>query len=91
MRLSSRGGKQAKAKEETTRGTAGCSHGDQSFWLIHGVKYDLTTFMREHPGGEWPLLATKNLDCTLLFESSHLFIAREKLEKMRARQRKLLL
>eukprot|EP00392_Amoebophrya_sp_AT5.2_P000026 g26.t1 len=51
-------------------------------WTIYGRKYDLTKFMESHPGGKWPLTLTKNSDCTILFESYHPFVPRDKLEKM---------
>ncbi|CAD7928804.1 unnamed protein product [Amoebophrya sp. A120] len=51
-------------------------------WTIYGKQYDLTKFMASHPGGSWPLILTKNSDCTILFESYHTFISRDKLDKM---------
>ncbi len=53
-------------------------------WTIYGRQYDLTKFMETHPGGTWPLELSKNSDCTILFESYHTFISREKLGKMMA-------
>lgn len=57
----------------------------QPTWTIYGRKYDLTEFMKHHPGGAWPLQLTKNSDATIMFESYHVFIKREKLGKMMAR------
>lgn len=55
------------------------------YWKIYGREYDLTEFMDIHPGGEFALQVSKNSDCTILFESYHIFCTREKLAKMMAR------
>ncbi len=41
-------------------------------WLIHGKYYDLSGFMKIHPGGKRLLELCKGTDCTAVFESSHL-------------------
>jgi len=56
----------------------------RSFWKIHGKKYDLTRFMDSHPGGSWPLILSKNSDCTYLFESYHIFPSRKRMEDQMA-------
>ena len=46
------------------------AHADaSSCWVaLHGVVYDLTSFVDEHPGGAYMILLGKGTDCTLLFE-----------------------
>ena len=41
-------------------------------WRIHDRDYDLSSFVRDHPGGPMILLG-KGSDCTMLFESYHAF------------------
>uniref|UniRef100_A0A6C0ESA5 Cytochrome b5 heme-binding domain-containing protein n=1 Tax=viral metagenome TaxID=1070528 RepID=A0A6C0ESA5_9ZZZZ len=51
-------------------------------WNIYGKKYDLTTFIKIHPGGSEILVKTKGLeDCTALFESYHAFSNIESIRK----------
>jgi linoleoyl-CoA desaturase len=51
-------------------------------WNIYGKKYDLTTFIKYHPGGSEILVKTKGLDdCTALFESYHAFSNIESIRK----------
>ncbi|CAD7937604.1 unnamed protein product [Amoebophrya sp. A25] len=57
---------------------------DRPTWTIYGRQYDLTKLLDSHPGGKWPLLLTKNSDCTILFESYHTFADRERLAKWMA-------
>mmetsp|Transcript_9369 Transcript_9369/g.17307 ORF Transcript_9369/g.17307 Transcript_9369/m.17307 type:complete len:638 (-) Transcript_9369:181-2094(-) len=57
-------------------------YGCEGIWIIHGRYYDLTPFMKRHPGGDWPLRMTKNSDATILFECYHVFAHREVLDKM---------
>ena len=40
-------------------------------WRIHGVDYDLETFVLEHPGGELAIRLAAGIDSTYLFESYH--------------------
>ncbi|OUR95479.1 hypothetical protein A9Q84_16735 [Halobacteriovorax marinus] len=42
-------------------------------WEIHGKYYDLTPFIARHPGGKRMLLLSKGMDCTEVFESTHIF------------------
>jgi linoleoyl-CoA desaturase len=42
-----------------------------SLWYIHGKAYDLSAFLREHPGGAILGLG-RGWECTALFESYHL-------------------
>jgi len=45
-------------------------------WSIHGVTYDLTSYVEQHPGGrEAILLGQGRQDCTALFQSYHPFTA----------------
>lgn len=45
-------------------------------WRIHGIEYDLTDYVRSHPGGrEAILLGRGRDDCTALFQSYHPFTA----------------
>ncbi len=41
-------------------------------WEIHGRYYDLEPFLAEHPGGRRFLEQVRGLDCTEVFESTHL-------------------
>ena len=43
----------------------------KNLWIIHNKKYDLTNFLKNHPGGKNNLLLGINRDCTELFESVH--------------------
>lgn len=56
-----------------------------SVWTIHGRKYDLSSWAKKHPGGEWAINLGCNRDCTGLFESYHVFADRKQLEKLLAR------
>jgi len=53
-------------------------------WYIHGKAYDLTDWVRFHPGGQDALLNAQGRDGTALFESYHFFTdrARNLLAKM---------
>lgn len=51
-------------------------------WKIYDREYDLDRFMPSHPGGEWVLQLSRDSDCTILFESYHVMVKRDKLEKM---------
>jgi len=43
-------------------------------WNIYGKRYDLSSFIKYHPGGSEILIKTKGvIDCTALFESYHAF------------------
>jgi len=42
-------------------------------WTIHGQSYDLTNFVKRHPGGVEAILLGQGRDCTALFESYHPF------------------
>jgi len=53
-----------------------------SFWLVHGRKYDLSSWVKDHPGGAWAIDLGRNRDCTGLFESYHVFADKQKLEKI---------
>lgn len=41
-------------------------------WEIHGKYYDLEPFLDKHPGGRRFLEQARGMDCTALFESTHL-------------------
>lgn len=41
-------------------------------WEIHGRYYDLEPFFTKHPGGRRLLEQARGMDCTALFESTHL-------------------
>mmetsp|Transcript_89027 Transcript_89027/g.252320 ORF Transcript_89027/g.252320 Transcript_89027/m.252320 type:complete len:550 (+) Transcript_89027:73-1722(+) len=53
-----------------------------SVWTIHGKRYDMSSWVKNHPGGAWAIDLGRNRDCTGLFESYHIFADREKLEKI---------
>jgi hypothetical protein len=44
-----------------------------NIWIIHGRCYDVTDFVKHHPGGRETILLGKGRDCTALFESYHPF------------------
>ena len=50
-------------------------------WRIHGNVYDLTPFLERHPGGPEVLRSVKGTDdLTAIFESSHAFADRRRVE-----------
>ena len=51
-------------------------------WRIHGRDYDLSEWVDEHPGGAMMILLGKGTDCTILFETYHIF--NEPRERLRA-------
>ena len=43
--------------------------GSQSCWLVaHGVVYDATSFIPDHPAGSWPILQRAGKDCTVDYD-----------------------
>jgi len=42
-----------------------------SLWTVHNKRYDLTSFVRAHPGGAKAILLGRGRNCTALFESYH--------------------
>jgi linoleoyl-CoA desaturase len=51
-------------------------------WNIYGKRYDLSSFIKYHPGGSEILIKTKGvIDCTALFESYHAFSNIESIRK----------
>ncbi|KAF2892879.1 hypothetical protein ILUMI_13296 [Ignelater luminosus] len=55
--------------------------GAEGLWRIHDNLYDLTDFIRNHPGGQFWLEATKGIDITEAFESHHISDRPEKILK----------
>ncbi|CAH0605493.1 unnamed protein product [Chrysodeixis includens] len=53
--------------------------GAEGLWRIHDKLYDLTSFIKRHPGGEEWLELTKGTDITEAFESHHLNPTTEKI------------
>ncbi|CAH2071503.1 unnamed protein product, partial [Iphiclides podalirius] len=53
--------------------------GAEGLWRIQNKLYDLTKFIKKHPGGEEWLELTKGTDITEAFESHHLNPSTEKL------------
>ena len=47
------------------------SNTDPNHWVIHGRKFDLTDFVKKHPGGTRAIGFGRGRDCTELFESYH--------------------
>jgi len=47
-------------------------------WVINGKRYDLTGFMKHHPGGDFALKLCQGSDCTGLFETYHVFVDKAK-------------
>jgi len=41
-------------------------------WRIHGRDYDMTSFVKDHPGGPHMIMLGKGTDCTVLFETYHI-------------------
>lgn len=57
-------------------------------WRIHGHLYDLQPFLSRHPGGSQILLSVKGTeDLTAVFESSHAFADRARIEGVMAKYR----
>lgn len=50
----------------------------RSLWTIHGMDYDLSDFVKRHPGGKESILLGRGRDCTALFESYHPFTNRHR-------------
>jgi hypothetical protein len=48
------------------------SDADSNYWKIYGQYYDLTDYIKHHPGGELAILQGKGRDCTVLFEQYHI-------------------
>ncbi len=46
---------------------------NENVWVVHGVEYDLSSFVDKHPGGRTAILLGKGRDCSVLFESYHPF------------------
>jgi fatty acid desaturase len=40
-------------------------------WTLYGKEYDLTAFLKRHPGGELALRLGQGRDCSVLFEQYH--------------------
>ncbi|CAM6126156.1 unnamed protein product [Calypogeia fissa] len=54
----------------------------QSAWIVvHGVVYDCTPFLKDHPGGADSILLTAGTDCTEEFDGIHSEKAKGMLEK----------
>ena len=47
-------------------------------WRVHDKLYDLTPFIKKHPGGPTWLEATRGTDITEAFETAHVNIALSK-------------
>ena len=43
----------------------------RSLWRIHGVDYDMHSFVQQHPGGALAIRLGEGIECTALFESYH--------------------
>ena len=57
-------------------------------WRIHGAFYDLQPFIHHHPGGSQLLLSVRGTDdLTAIFESSHAFASRSRIERVMAKYR----
>jgi fatty acid desaturase len=48
-------------------------------WKIHGHLYDLSSFIKRHPGGTVAITLGRGRDCTALFESYHIFNTKHRL------------
>lgn len=56
---------------------------DDNLWKIHGRQYDLTPFLRSHPGGTQVLISVRGEDdLTAIFESNHAFADRARIERI---------
>jgi len=52
-------------------------------WHLYNKTYDLTNFLKNHPGGEDILLRTKDQkDVTALFETYHAFADKDKIKQI---------
>lgn len=72
------------AAKPTKFQVSGKEYDPDLLWYIHGKAYDLTDWVRFHPGGQDALLNAQGRDGTALFESYHFFTdrARNLLAKM---------
>ena len=62
----------------------------ESLWRVHDKLYDLTDFIKRHPGGSQWLEITKGVDITEQFESHHISdVAEKTLPKFYVRDAKL--
>ena len=52
------------------------------YWVIHNKKYDMSDFIKYHPGGEHTIILGKGRDCTELFENTHCMCDKEKINKI---------
>lgn len=68
----------------TKYAAAGLSSTSLLYWKIHGVTYDLSSYVDQHPGGrEAILLGQGRDDCTALFQSYHPFTAAQAVQILR--------
>jgi fatty acid desaturase len=51
---------------------------NEAFWYIHGNAYDLSSYVKSHPGGEIAITLGRGRDCTAMFESYHPFTDRHR-------------
>jgi len=61
----------SSAASDTSESTTGALQPKDSLWTIHNKRYDLSSFIKVHPGGETALLLGRGRNCTVLFESYH--------------------
>ena len=60
--------------------------GEDDLWKIHGRVYDLTPFLKQHPGGAQVLLSVRGSDdLTAIFESNHAFADRTRIDRVMSR------
>jgi len=57
----------------TTNETTAITKNMDNLWTIHGEEYDLSDFVKIHPGGVEAIELGRSRDCTALFESYHTF------------------
>jgi len=58
-----------------------CDDGAEGLWRVHDNLYDLTDFVKKHPGGPMWLELTKGTDVTEAFECHHITSAPEEMLK----------
>lgn len=46
---------------------------DYRYWYLHGIPYDFTGFVKNHPGGIKAIMLGRGRDCTAMFESYHTY------------------
>jgi len=55
------------------------------YWYVHGDAYDLSSYAKVHPGGEYQLNVLRGRDCTEMVYSMHAMASLDKVKKILAK------